>query len=32
MPLLYSKGEVKAFLRLREAINRPLKGKSYPNN
>jgi hypothetical protein len=32
MPLLYGEGEVKAFLRLREAIDRPLKGKSYPNN
>ncbi|KAH7317796.1 hypothetical protein BKA65DRAFT_483263 [Rhexocercosporidium sp. MPI-PUGE-AT-0058] len=26
MPLLYGEGEVKAFLRLREAIDRPLKG------
>jgi hypothetical protein len=32
MPLLYGEGEVKAFLRLREAINRPLKGKSYCND
>jgi len=32
MPLLYGEGEVKAFLRLREAIGRPLKGKSYPND
>jgi hypothetical protein len=30
MPLLYGEGEVKAFRRLREAIDRPLKGKSYP--
>jgi hypothetical protein len=32
MPLLYGEGEVKAFQRLREAINSPLKGKSYPND
>jgi hypothetical protein len=32
MPLLYGEGEVKAFLRLREAIDRPLNGKSYPND
>jgi hypothetical protein len=32
MPLLYGEGEVKAFLRLWEAIDRPLKGKSYPND
>ncbi|KAH9203202.1 hypothetical protein DL95DRAFT_164231 [Leptodontidium sp. 2 PMI_412] len=32
MPLLYGEGEAKAFLRLREAIDRPLKGKSYPND
>ena len=32
MPLLYGEGEVKAFLRLREATDRPLKGKSYPND
>jgi hypothetical protein len=30
MPLLYGEGEVKAFQRLREAIDKPLKGKSYP--
>jgi hypothetical protein len=29
MLLLYSKGEVKAFQRLWEAIDKPLKGKSY---
>lgn len=28
MPLLYGEGEVKAFKRLREAIDKPLKGKS----
>jgi hypothetical protein len=28
MPLLYGEGEVKAFQRLREAIDKPLKGKS----
>jgi hypothetical protein len=27
MPLLYGEGEVKAFQRLREAIDKPLKGK-----
>jgi hypothetical protein len=32
MPLFYGEGEVKAFLRLREAIERLLKGKSYPND
>jgi hypothetical protein len=32
MPLLYGEGEVKAFLRLREAIDRDLTGKSYPND
>jgi hypothetical protein len=32
MPLLYGEGEVKAFQRLREAIDTPLRGKSYPNN
>jgi hypothetical protein len=32
IPLLYGEGEVKAFLRLREAVDRPLKGKSYPND
>ncbi|PVH69232.1 hypothetical protein DL98DRAFT_626026, partial [Cadophora sp. DSE1049] len=32
MLLLYGEGEVKAFLRLREAIDRLLKGKSYPND
>jgi hypothetical protein len=30
MPLLYGEGEVKAFQRLREAIDKPLKGKSHP--
>jgi hypothetical protein len=30
MPLLYGEGEVKAFQRLREAIDKPLKGMSYP--
>ena len=30
MPLLYGEGEVKAFQRLREAIDKPLKGRSYP--
>ena len=32
MPLLYGEGEVKAFQRLQEAIDKPLKGKSYPYN
>jgi hypothetical protein len=30
MPLLYGEGEVKAFQRLRDAIDKPFKGKSYP--
>jgi hypothetical protein len=30
MPLLYGEGEVKAFQRLREAIDKPLKGMSFP--
>jgi hypothetical protein len=30
MPLLYGEGEAKAFQRLREAIDKPSKGKSYP--
>lgn len=30
MPLLYGEGEVKAFQRLREAIDSPLKGKLSP--
>jgi hypothetical protein len=30
MPLLYGEGEAKAFQRLREAIDKPFKGKSYP--
>jgi hypothetical protein len=29
MPLLYGEGEVKAFQRLRDAIDKPFKGKSY---
>jgi len=32
IPLLYGEGEVKAFLRLREAVDRPLKGKPYSND
>ena len=31
MPLLYGEGEVKAFQRLREAIDKPFKGKYAPN-
>ena len=30
MLLLYGEGEVKAFQRLREAIDKPLKGNFYP--
>jgi len=30
LPLLYGEGEDKAFQRLREAIDKPLRGKSYP--
>jgi hypothetical protein len=30
MPLLNGEGEVKAFQRLRDAIDKPFKGKSYP--
>ncbi|PMD65105.1 HET-domain-containing protein [Hyaloscypha bicolor E] len=30
MPLLYGEGEAKAFQRLREAIDKPSKSKSYP--
>jgi hypothetical protein len=29
MPLLYGEGEVKAFQRLRDAIDKPFRGKSY---
>ena len=32
MPLLYGEGEVKAFQRLRDAVDKPFKGKSYPYN
>jgi hypothetical protein len=32
MPLLYGEGEVKAFQRLREAIDKPFKGKAHPND
>jgi hypothetical protein len=32
MPLLYGEGRVKAFQRLRDAIDKPFKGKSYPYN
>jgi hypothetical protein len=32
MPLLYGEGDVKAFQRLREAIDTPFKGKSCPND
>ncbi len=32
MPLIYGEGEAKAFQRLREAIDKPFKGKSYPHN
>ncbi|TVY65587.1 Vegetative incompatibility protein HET-E-1, partial [Lachnellula suecica] len=32
MPLIYSEGKVKAFQRLRDAIDKPFKGKSYLYN
>ncbi len=32
IPLLYGEGEAKAFLRLRDTVDRQLKGKSHPND